>query len=90
MILSFVFFSWTPLLIEPQPKLGISPAKTQRPQRTLDCHFERREKSFLDPSHFVRDDTPRVSLGDFAPWREEFSNDILPSYASIWPAICWI
>src|SRR3970040_475262 len=41
----------------PQRKLGVSPAKhalsdvegTQRPQRKDQCHFERREKSYLDP-----------------------------------------
>src|SRR5687768_11269475 len=40
-----------PSAAEPQPNLGISPAKAQRPQRKTDCHFDQREKSFLDPSH---------------------------------------
>ena len=38
-----------------------------------------RESTFLDPSHFVRDDTPGVSLGDFAPSREKFPSPIFSS-----------
>jgi hypothetical protein len=51
--------------------VGKFPAKTQSPAKESDCHFDQREKSFLDPSHFVRDDPPGVSLGDFAPCREK-------------------
>ena len=36
-----------------------------------------REKSFLDPSHLVRDDTPGVSLGALAPWREQLLTQVI-------------
>jgi len=39
-------------------------AKTPRPQRKTRCHFDRREKSFLDPSHSLG----MTGLGP-SPWR---------------------
>jgi hypothetical protein len=36
---------------QPQPQLGISRAKRAKGAKEERCHFERREKSFLDPSH---------------------------------------
>jgi hypothetical protein len=36
------------------------------------CHFDQGEKSFLDPSHSLGMTRIGMSLGDFAPWREEF------------------
>ena len=59
-------------LIEPfriqmeRSKSGMSRAKTQRRKGNANCHFDRREKSFLDPSHYARDDRPCLSLGDLA------------------------
>ncbi len=40
-----------PSVAKPQPKIGISRAKTQRPQRGELVIFDLREKSFSDPSH---------------------------------------
>src|SRR6266542_2557836 len=40
-----------PSVARPQPKIGISRAKTQRPQRGELVIFDLREKSFSDPSH---------------------------------------
>src|SRR3990172_11293028 len=33
-------------------------AKAQRRQGNTNCHFDQREKSFLNPSHSTRDDEP--------------------------------
>jgi hypothetical protein len=41
-------FSKDPSAAKPQLNFGISRAKGAKEER---CHFERREKSFLDPSH---------------------------------------
>ncbi len=39
-------------------------------QRKLHCHFDRREKSFLDPSHSLGMTGIGLPLGVFAPLRE--------------------
>lgn len=49
--------------IEYAPKLGISPAKARRRKDVISTEWE---KSFLDPSHIVRDDTPKR-----VAWREK-------------------
>jgi hypothetical protein len=48
-----------PSAAEPQPKVGITRAKAQRPR----CHFDRREKSFSDPSHLLGMTGVAPSLG---------------------------
>ncbi|MGH7888756.1 MAG: hypothetical protein ACREPG_12905, partial [Candidatus Binatia bacterium] len=53
-------------------KRGISPAKAQRREGKTNRHFERREKSFLDPSHSLGMTGSRLSLGVFAPLREDY------------------
>ena len=56
-------------------RIGISPAKTQRPQRKKRyCHFDRREKSFSDPSPTLGMTGLARHLAFFAPWREEYPN----------------
>jgi hypothetical protein len=62
-----------------------SSRKDAKAAKESDCHFDQREKSFLDPSHFLRDDTPGVSLGDFAPWREKLRD--FPSALPRWNSV---
>jgi hypothetical protein len=66
--------------------LGLSPAKhvlspsatlridsvegTQRREGKMFCHFDLREKSFLDPSHLLGMTGYRLSLDVLATWRE--------------------
>jgi hypothetical protein len=58
-LLGFVIHYDTPSAGEPQLNLGVSPAKTQRSERTVKIICE---NILSFPSE----------LGDFAPWREEF------------------
>jgi hypothetical protein len=52
----------------------ISRAKTQRRKDKTNCHFDRREKSVLDPSHWLG-----PSLGVLATWREQ-----IPVFGGRW------
>src|SRR5688572_4873353 len=45
-----------PSAAEPQPKFGVSPAKTQR---KFNRHFDRKGEIFLRSLAFARDDRPR-------------------------------
>ena len=50
----------------------MTPAKSQRRKGRNHCHFNRREKSILDPWHRLGMSGFGPSLGDFAPLRESF------------------
>src|SRR5262249_45524946 len=52
-----------PSTAEPQLKLGISRAKTQRPRRKITLSFQPKEEIFLRSLAFARDDMPSASLG---------------------------
>jgi len=54
----------SPVGEQPQRKLGMSPAKTPRPQRSEKNGENHLREYFSFPSE----------LGAFAPWREEFPN----------------
>src|SRR5688572_19929325 len=63
-----------PSAAELQSKVGVSPRRDAKAAKNACRHFERREKSFLDPSHSLGMTRLGVSLCGFAPWREKFPN----------------
>ena len=57
---------------EPQIKLEIS-RQTRKCAKKAYCHFDRREKSFLDPSHSLGMTGLARHLAFLASWRDKFS-----------------
>ena len=60
----YMYFLRRPRAAQPQPNFGISRAKHAKGAKEERCHFERREKSFLDLAYSLRMTGLCLSLRD--------------------------